>query len=136
MWNQRLHPQYMIQAAHMKLHEWQAVRDRGTNDNFGSWTREYQWHPPLIGVMKCNIDACFNISTNTTSFGCCIRDSNGHFVSALLRWEVPMMLVYEGVAFALLTAYTMGPKLRICYNVALENTSWRYFFQLCWYFSI
>lgn len=33
-------------------HEWQAVRSRGTNDNFRNSSRESKLHPPSTDVMK------------------------------------------------------------------------------------
>jgi len=40
------------------------------------------WQPPMLGRLKCNIDAAFSVPRNRTSIGICIRDEHGVFVLA------------------------------------------------------
>lgn len=42
----------------------------------------YVWHPPLLGFVKCNVDAAFFTNNNYFSAGMCTRNSLGSFIVA------------------------------------------------------
>ncbi|XP_045809903.1 uncharacterized protein LOC123904263 [Trifolium pratense] len=66
--------------------------------------QQHTWQPPLIGWLKCNVDARFQAQGSITTRGWCIRDETGQFVRARTAWEVGAHSIIEAEALALLDA--------------------------------
>jgi len=47
------------------------------------------WEKPRLHWLKCNVDVAVHSAIASISFGCCIRDSDGHFV--MLRYTVQLL---------------------------------------------
>jgi len=62
------------------------------------------WEKPRLHWLKCNVDVAVHSAIAAISFGCCIRDSDGHFMKAQTMWQQSQMTVLEGEAMALLEA--------------------------------
>jgi len=60
----------------------------------------------VVGAVKCNVDAAFRRSLNLISYGCCVRNSNDDFVTAMSGWIHLELSVYEGKALGLWMAMT------------------------------
>ncbi|XP_045821892.1 uncharacterized protein LOC123914765 [Trifolium pratense] len=66
--------------------------------------RPVRWEKPGVRWIKCNVDAAFVVGSGVTSMGLCFRDTNGHFVAGLTKWQQPFYSIVEGEALTLLHA--------------------------------
>ncbi|XP_058775282.1 uncharacterized protein LOC131649539 [Vicia villosa] len=57
--------------------------------------------PPGVGMVKCNVDAGFNISRGTSNWGWCVRNHLGSFVVAGTSWDFGLFPILEMEALAL-----------------------------------
>lgn len=108
VWNHRRRDaQQICINANVFLMEWiaaQDVRHRGSDDT--DRNSSVCWQIPVVGDVKCNADAAFRRSLNITSYGCCVRNSNGDFVTAMYGWIHQELSVYEGETLGLWQAMT------------------------------
>jgi ribonuclease HI len=63
-----------------------------------------QWQQPLMGFLKCNVDANFFNSNGATSWGWCLHDSRGYFKLAGTNVVNSPLSVLEGEALAIIEA--------------------------------
>ncbi|XP_058741741.1 uncharacterized protein LOC131614132 [Vicia villosa] len=80
------------------------------------------WNPPLIGRLKCNVDAGFNVNRGTTNRGWCIRDHMGIFVYAGAAWDFVSFPTLEAEVLALKEAIQCAIDLNL-ENVTFESDS-------------
>jgi hypothetical protein len=75
-------------GAYVFLMEWIAAQDvhhRGSDDT--DRNSSVCWQIPVVGAVKCNADAAFRRSLNLSSYGCCVRNSNGDFFYCYARLD-------------------------------------------------
>ncbi|CAN1797971.1 hypothetical protein LINPERHAP1_LOCUS21500 [Linum perenne] len=63
-----------------------------------------KWHNPLIGKIKCNVDAAFREREHRWGCGMALRNHKGVVVSIQTSWRRGLPTVREGEALALLEA--------------------------------
>ncbi|KAK2398440.1 putative mitochondrial protein [Trifolium repens] len=87
-----------------------------------SSTSTTSWQHPLQGRLKCNVDASFSESLNSTGVGMCIRDADGTFVLAKTFNFSPRCVVPLGEAMGLLFAIQWLRDLAIDHvDIALDS---------------
>jgi ribonuclease HI len=87
-----------------------------------SSTSTTSWQHPLQGRLKCNVDASFSESLNSTGVGMCIRDADGTFVLAKTFNFSPRCAVPLGEAMGLLFAIQWLRDLAIDHvDIALDS---------------
>ncbi|GAU51128.1 hypothetical protein TSUD_92700 [Trifolium subterraneum] len=96
------------------LLDWRAVR---TASNTTSTTAQAEvqrcWRKPMVGRVKCNVDASFPTNSDRVGIGICIRDEHGDFILAKTEWFTPKSEVHIGEALGLLSALKWVHKLNL-----------------------
>ncbi|VFQ67130.1 unnamed protein product [Cuscuta campestris] len=78
--NRSLSITFVAERAIRGLQEWQAARPGSLEARLGSGDRMHKWRAPVRGVLKCNVDASFNIRTSVARVGVVVRDDQGNFL--------------------------------------------------------
>ncbi|CAI9777924.1 unnamed protein product [Fraxinus pennsylvanica] len=65
------------------LHQWREAHQPATTPNRNPQTLDFvQWHPPVAGSLKINIDAAIFENQERAGLGLVIRDDRGSFIAA------------------------------------------------------
>ncbi|MCI25283.1 cytochrome P450, partial [Trifolium medium] len=75
--------------------------------------QQAEWHKPISGRYKCNIDASFSPTPNKVGIGMCIRHAQGMFVSATTEWFEPILDVDVSEALGMLSALRWIDELQL-----------------------
>ncbi|VFQ68446.1 unnamed protein product [Cuscuta campestris] len=78
--NRSLSITFVAERAIRGLQEWQAARPGSLEARLGSGDRMHKWRAPVRGVLKCNVDASFNIRTSVARVGVVVQDDQGNFL--------------------------------------------------------
>ncbi|KAL6565896.1 hypothetical protein OROHE_004951 [Orobanche hederae] len=94
-------------AETQQLNQWQArskpeIASSSTVNNTGLSSRTENWQKPVIGELKCNVDATIFAEDNKFGVGACVRDENGVFRSAKTMWFYGSPSPLEAEAMGLL----------------------------------
>ncbi|CAJ2632047.1 unnamed protein product [Trifolium pratense] len=112
IWNQKqMNPDQINHWTKARWSEWNAAQQRRVTADATEYSSVHRrWVKPITGELKCNVDAAFHHSIDKTSYGCCLRDSNGDFIQALSGWCNPELSVCEGEALGMwqLASHVMG----------------------------
>jgi ribonuclease HI len=84
--------------------DWAAVQQLQQGVTRPGQQQPSRWEKPMIGWLKCNVDAAFHQNMNKTSAGWCLRDHLGRFVMAETTWIDGICSIVEGESLALLEA--------------------------------
>ncbi|PNX68533.1 cytochrome p450, partial [Trifolium pratense] len=90
----------------------------------GKWQIQQHevWQPPVVGWLKCNVDAGFHDRGQTTNRGWCVRDNTGQFVCAGTAWDIGSHSIIEAEAMAMLEAMKAAIHLHM-ERVSFESDS-------------
>ncbi|CAJ2646835.1 unnamed protein product [Trifolium pratense] len=123
IWNQKqMNPDQINHWAQAQWSEWNAAQRRVTADATEGSAVQRRWVKPNTGKLKCNVDAACHRSIDKTSYGCCLRDSNGDFIQALSGWCNPELSVCEGEALGMWQAMSWVQNLGLS-KVIFESDS-------------
>ncbi|MCI26609.1 eukaryotic translation initiation factor 3 subunit C [Trifolium medium] len=68
------------------------------------------WERPMVGWLKCNVDAGYYLNENTATSTCCFRDNEGQFILAQTSWKLAKLSVTEGEGMALIEAIKLAAR--------------------------
>ncbi|VFQ63679.1 unnamed protein product [Cuscuta campestris] len=86
VWNNKyMQPKTLVARALQWYQLWQQAKQEDPEVARTRNTFHNQWEPPVLGALKCNVDASFNPNTHLARVGMVVRDSNGYFVKGASR---------------------------------------------------
>ncbi|CAN1814009.1 Putative ribonuclease H protein At1g65750 [Linum perenne] len=100
-------PHLVVEGAVSILEEWKAARTNGQQSDRRNSDQQVpceRWHPPPMGVIKCNVDAAFQATRRQWGWGMVSRDHMGNLLSYRTGWMRGVLEVREGEVLALLDA--------------------------------
>jgi ribonuclease HI len=111
------------QTAFDHWNEWFVVyKIRNTDDHYAPLLNTERWKKPLMGWLKCNVDAAFFVDSGRTTIGACSRNSSGEFTVGFTLWQQLILSTEKDEAWTLLQVMN-GAKHRGLERVQFESDS-------------